>query len=155
WREDAERCERLHFMSVEKHPFSVADLSLVLRKHPELEPRPLLDAWPILTPGMHRLEFEQGRVVLTLLFADIAAIRELELSADAFYLDGFAPDRNPDMWSPALMRALSRLAAPGATAATWSVAGSVRDALERTGFLVEKRKGFGNKKEMLAARYRG
>src|SRR5262249_20068278 len=57
--------------------------------------------------------------------------------------------------SPALMRALSRLAAPGATAATWSVAGSVRNALERTGFLVEKRKGFGNKKEMLAARYRG
>ncbi|HEX2651686.1 MAG TPA: bifunctional tRNA (5-methylaminomethyl-2-thiouridine)(34)-methyltransferase MnmD/FAD-dependent 5-carboxymethylaminomethyl-2-thiouridine(34) oxidoreductase MnmC [Burkholderiales bacterium] len=151
WREDTARCDRLHFVSVEKHPFSVADLSSVLAKHPELEPQPLLDAWPMLTPGMHRLELEQGRVVLTLLFEDITAIRELGLSVDAFYLDGFAPDRNPDMWSPALMRALSRLATPGATAATWSVAASVRAALERTGFVVEKRKGFGNKKEMLLA----
>jgi tRNA 5-methylaminomethyl-2-thiouridine biosynthesis bifunctional protein len=102
---------------------------------------------------MHRLEFEQGRVVLTLLFADIAAIRELDLAADAFYLDGFAPDRNPEMWTPALMRALSRLAAPGATLATWSVAASVRTALERAGFTVEKRKGFGTKREMLSGRF--
>ena len=151
WREDAGRCDRLHFVSVEKHPFPVSDLSAVLKRYPELKPQLLLDAWPVLTAGMHRLELEEGRVVLSLLFADIAAIRELELSADAFYLDGFAPDRNPDMWSPALMRGLSRLAAPGATAATWSVASGVRSALERTGFVVEKRKGFGTKREMLSA----
>ena len=140
WRDDAQRCERLHFVAIEKHPFNAADL-----------PEPLKNSWPMLVPGMHRLEFEQGRVVLTLFFSDIAAVRELELGADAFYLDGFAPDRNPEMWSPQLMRALSRLAAPGATAATWSVASSVRQALERAGFGVEKRKGFGTKREMLAA----
>jgi tRNA 5-methylaminomethyl-2-thiouridine biosynthesis bifunctional protein len=90
-------------------------------------------------------------VVLTLFFADIKAVRELRLAADAFYLDGFAPAKNPDMWSHALMRALSRLAAPGATAATWSVAAEVRKALQETGFAVEKRPGFGGKREMLVA----
>jgi tRNA 5-methylaminomethyl-2-thiouridine biosynthesis bifunctional protein len=98
------------------------------------------------------VELDDGKVVLTLFFADIKVARDLRLSADAFYLDGFAPAKNPDMWSPQLMRALSRLAAPGATAATWSVASSVRGALEATGFAVEKRKGFGDKKEMLTAK---
>src|SRR5258706_2646279 len=152
WREDPKRCERLHFVSIEKHPFTVADLGLFYKNLPlvRTESEKLVAQYPMLVPGMHRLDF--GGVVLTLLFADIGAIRELDLAADAFYLDGFAPDRNPDMWSPALMRALSRLAAPGATAATWSVAASVRTALERTGFSVEKRKGFGSKREMLSAR---
>jgi tRNA 5-methylaminomethyl-2-thiouridine biosynthesis bifunctional protein len=81
--------------------------------------------------------------------------RDLRLAADAFYLDGFAPDRNPEMWSPQTLRSLARLAAPGATAATWSVAGGVRGALEATGFAVEKRPGFGTKREMLTAEYRG
>ena len=82
--------------------------------------------WPMLVPGGHRAELDDGNVVLTLFFADIKVARDLRLAADAFYLDGFAPAKNPDMWSPQLMRALSRLAAPGATAATWSVAAAVR-----------------------------
>jgi tRNA 5-methylaminomethyl-2-thiouridine biosynthesis bifunctional protein len=109
--------------------------------------------WPVLVPGAHRLEFDGGKVVLTLFFADIKVTRELRLAADAFYLDGFAPARNPDMWSPAIMRNLSRLAAPGATAATWSVSGEVRKALQETGFAVEKRPGFGGKREMLVAQH--
>jgi tRNA 5-methylaminomethyl-2-thiouridine biosynthesis bifunctional protein len=153
WRDDAQRCERLNFVSVEKHPLTASDLSAALKKYPELDPKPLLDFWPLLVPGMHRLAF--GGVVLTLLFADIAAVREFDLTANAFYLDGFAPDRNPDMWTPQLMRSLARLAAPGATAATWSVAAGVRQSLERTGFEVEKTKGFGSKREMLFCRYTG
>jgi tRNA 5-methylaminomethyl-2-thiouridine biosynthesis bifunctional protein len=78
-------------------------------------------------------------------------LRDLRLAADAIYLDGFSPAKNAEMWSPAMLRSVSRLAAPGATAATWSVAGPVRRALDETGFAVEKRKGFGNKKEMLIA----
>src|SRR3989442_4094795 len=107
----------------------------------------------MLVPGAHRLELDAGRVVLTLLFSDIKLLRELRLAADAIYLDGFSPARNPDMWSHALLRAVSRLAAPGATAATWSVAAPVRAALESAGFAVEKAAGFGSKKEMLLARY--
>ncbi|HEY8249470.1 MAG TPA: FAD-dependent 5-carboxymethylaminomethyl-2-thiouridine(34) oxidoreductase MnmC [Burkholderiales bacterium] len=152
WRRDPARSERLHFVSVEKHPFGLADLQAAHAAYPEVrdEAAELHARWPLLTPGMHRLEF--GNAVLTLLFADIKALRDLRLAADAIYLDGFSPARNGDMWSPAVLRAISRLAAPGATAATWSVAGAVRHALEETGFAVEKRPGFGNKKEMLVAR---
>jgi tRNA 5-methylaminomethyl-2-thiouridine biosynthesis bifunctional protein len=157
WLEDPRRCERLHFVSVEKHPFALADLRELHARYPEVEPQSaeLHARWPMLVPGAHRLEFERGRVVLTLLFADAQALRGLRLGADAIYLDGFAPAKNPEMWTPALMRSIARLAAPGATAATWSVAGEVRRALEAAGFAAEKRAGFGDKKEMLEARYRG
>src|SRR5204862_6623630 len=79
-------------------------------------------------------------------------LRDLRLAADAVYLDGFAPARNPQMWTHQAMRAVSRLAAQDATVATWSVAGAVREALEATGFAVEKRAGFGGKRQMLTAR---
>jgi tRNA 5-methylaminomethyl-2-thiouridine biosynthesis bifunctional protein len=155
WREDPARCERLHFVSVEKHPFSVADLSLLWERNPELKEhsRELITRWPMLVPGMHRVEFEGGKVVLTLYFGDAAdGLPQLALAADAFFLDGFAPAKNPDMWAPALLRHLGRLAAPGATLATWSVAAAVREALQGAGFAVEKRPGFGGKRGMLAGR---
>jgi len=153
WRRDPARCARLHFVAVEKHPFSLQDLRSLHERYPELgrEAAELHSVWPMLVPGGHRAELEGGKVVLTLFFADIKIARDLRLSADAFYLDGFAPAKNPDMWSPQLLRSLSRLAAPGATAATWSVASSVRSALEATGFSVDKRAGFGHKREMLVA----
>jgi tRNA 5-methylaminomethyl-2-thiouridine biosynthesis bifunctional protein len=155
WRRDPQRCARLHFVSIEKHPFALADVKVLYRKYPELrtEAAALEAKWPMLVPGAQRIEFDGGKVVLTLFLAHVKVARELRLAADAFYLDGFAPAKNPDMWSPALMRALARLAAPSATAATWSVAASVRHALEETGFAVEKRPGFGDKKEMLVAHY--
>src|SRR5439155_5188215 len=84
---------------------------------------------------------------------DVKVLRDLRLAADAIYFDGFAPAKNPEMWSHQTLRAISRLAAPGATAATWSVAASVRAALEETGFEVRKLPGFGFKKEMLSASY--
>jgi tRNA 5-methylaminomethyl-2-thiouridine biosynthesis bifunctional protein len=149
WRRDPNRCARLHYVAIEKHPFSLPDLRTLHARYPEFEREAaeLHSVWPMLVPGAHRVEFRG--VVLTLFFADIKVARDLRLAADAFYLDGFAPAKNPDMWSPQLMRSLSRRAAPGATAATWSVAAPVRAALEATGFAVEKRLGFGHKKEML------
>jgi tRNA 5-methylaminomethyl-2-thiouridine biosynthesis bifunctional protein len=151
WRRDPNRCARLHYVAIEKHPFSLHDLRTLHARYPEFEREAaeLHSVWPMLVPGAHRVEFRG--VVLTLFFADIKVARDLRLAADAFYLDGFAPAKNPDMWSPQLMRSLSRLAAPGATAATWSVATPVRSALEATGFAVEKRAGFGHKREMLVA----
>lgn len=145
WRADPQRCGTLHFVSVEKHPFRAADMPAALRT-----------AWPMLVPGVHRLRFDEGRVVLTLIFADIAdALPQLRLSADAFFLDGFSPARNPEMWTRPVLKRLARLAAPGATAATWSVAGEVRTALGEAGFETEKRPGFAGKREMLCARYAG
>ncbi|MGH8739079.1 MAG: tRNA (5-methylaminomethyl-2-thiouridine)(34)-methyltransferase MnmD, partial [Burkholderiales bacterium] len=156
WRDDPGRCARLHFVSIEKHPFASADLERLHARYPEFAQvaAALRTAWPPLVPGMHRLEFEAERVVLTLAFADAAhALRELRLGADAIYLDGFAPAKNPAMWSVAAIKALARLAAPGATAATWSAATPVRAALTAAGFEVQERPGFAAKREMLAAHH--
>ncbi|MEX2241014.1 MAG: bifunctional tRNA (5-methylaminomethyl-2-thiouridine)(34)-methyltransferase MnmD/FAD-dependent 5-carboxymethylaminomethyl-2-thiouridine(34) oxidoreductase MnmC [Burkholderiales bacterium] len=156
WREDPARSARLHYVSVEKHPFTAQDLSVLHAPHAAFAPlsEELRSAWPLLVPGMHRLEFENGRVVLTLGFGDAAElVPQLRLAADAVFLDGFAPAKNPDMWSPALLKSIARLAAPGATAATWSVAAPVREGLRAAGFVAEKRRGYARKSEMLVAHF--
>jgi tRNA 5-methylaminomethyl-2-thiouridine biosynthesis bifunctional protein len=155
WQEDPQRCERLHFASFEKHPFTRHDLEQLHARYPALAAHAaaLHAAWPILVPAVHRLEFESGRVVLTLAFADVQeALRDFRLAANAVYLDGFAPQKNSQMWTPAVMKSVARLCAADATAATWSAASAVRDALLEAGFEVEKKAGFARKREMLCAR---
>jgi tRNA 5-methylaminomethyl-2-thiouridine biosynthesis bifunctional protein len=155
WRDDPNRCARLHFISIEKHPLTAADLQ---RAHaasplPELAAA-LVRAWPPLTPNLHRLAFDDGRIELLLALGDVAAwLPEIVASADAFFLDGFAPDRNPAMWQPRIFKALARLAAPGATAATWSAASVVRAGLAAAGFEVGSAPGSGGKREITLARY--
>ena len=151
WKADPARPRRLHYVAIEKHPFALADLRALHEAYPEVreEAAALHAAWPVLVSGTHRLEL--GDVVLTLALADVSILRDLRLQADAVYLDGFAPVKNPEMWTHPVMRALSRATADGATVATWSVAASVREALEATGFATEKRSGFGGKREMLVA----
>ncbi len=155
WRNDPRRCERLHFVSCELHPFGRDNLARLHERWPELAApaAELRASWPELTPGMHRLHFDNDQVTLTLYLGDaVEGIESLAARADAFYLDGFAPGRNPRMWSARLLHSLSRLAAPGATLATWSVAGEVREGLRRAGFETEKTPGFGSKREMLRGR---
>jgi tRNA 5-methylaminomethyl-2-thiouridine biosynthesis bifunctional protein len=156
WRADPARPLRLHFVSVEKHPFTREDLAMLHGRHPEFAPlaAELQAAWPLPLPGLHRLHFEDGGVTLTLAFGDVADILpQLRLAADAFYLDGFAPDRNAQMWTPAVMKALARLARPGATLATYTTARAVRDALAAAEFAPELRPGFARKRQMLAAHF--
>ena len=132
WREDPARCDRLHFISIEKHPFNADDLARAHARWPELNglATRLREHWPALTPGMHRLWLEDGRVALTLVFGDASrALEQLSARADAFYLDGFSPARNPALWSARLCHQLAAIANPGATLATWSVAGEVRRQL--------------------------
>jgi tRNA 5-methylaminomethyl-2-thiouridine biosynthesis bifunctional protein len=153
---DARAPRRMHYVSVEKHPFPKRDLVTALARHPELSPLAdeFLAAWPLLLPGFHRLHLARGRVTLTLLLGDAQALlAQLDARVDAFYLDGFAPEKNPEMWSSAIAKELGRLAAPGATFATWTVASAVRAALAGAGFSVEKRAGFGSKREMLAGSF--
>ncbi len=132
WRDDPQRCRRLHFISLEKFPLTVGDLARCQQAWPEFAElaKQLQASWPVLAPGMHRLYFDNGRVILTLVFGDATqCLRAIDASVDAFYLDGFSPAKNPDLWSPYFCKGLTRLAAPGATLATWSVAGNVRRAL--------------------------
>jgi tRNA 5-methylaminomethyl-2-thiouridine biosynthesis bifunctional protein len=155
WRNDPQRCRTLRFISLEKHPFAAADLAIAHAAWPEFaELSVLLRArWPMPVAGEHRIALDGGGVDLRLVFADaVDALPGLDAAVDAFYLDGFSPARNPDLWSPALCRELTRLAKPGATLATWSVAGGVRRALSEAGFAVEKRPGFAGKRQMLAGR---
>jgi tRNA 5-methylaminomethyl-2-thiouridine biosynthesis bifunctional protein len=103
---------------------------------------------------MHLLDLDGGRVRLLLAFGDIAQVLpDLVLQADAFYLDGVAPDRNPAMWDARLLRTLARLAAPQATAATWSVAGALRQGLAAAGFVVDQAPGDGGQRQMTVARF--
>jgi tRNA 5-methylaminomethyl-2-thiouridine biosynthesis bifunctional protein len=87
---------------------------------------------------------------LTLVFSDAAdALPGLRLRADAFYLDGFAPAKNPEIWTPAIFESLACLASDGATFATYTSAGSVKRALLQAGFQYRKAPGFGWKRAML------
>lgn len=154
WRDDPARPRRLHFVSIEKHPVEPNLLT-------ELAPAELRDLaqrlaarWPPAMPGLHRLQFDDEHVVLTLALGDAPALLpELVLGADAVYLDGFAPDRNPQMWEPALLKAIGRAARPEATLSTWCTARDVRDGLVAAGFDVELRPGFAHKRQMLVARF--
>jgi tRNA 5-methylaminomethyl-2-thiouridine biosynthesis bifunctional protein len=156
WANDPNHCRELHFISVEKHPFAARDLALAHAVWPEFAEisEKLRRHWPALVPGEHQLEFAGGRLILSLIFGDaVEVLPELDATADAFYLDGFSPARNPELWSPEVCRSLGERAAPGATLATWSVAGSVRQTLSSARFVVEKRPGFASKRQMLVGRY--
>ena len=103
WRSDPQRPRLLHYASIEAWPVDADDLLRGAAGHPELEPlaQALAAQWHGLTPGFHRLAFEGGRVLLTLCVGDIAAmLREQAFRADSVFLDGFSPERNPQMWSP-------------------------------------------------------
>ena len=156
WHEDGLRPARLHVVSFEAHPFARADLqrALLPRLPAELQAlaRRLIEAWPPLLPGLHRLEFEGGAVTLTLAFGKIEKLaRQVDARVDAYFLDGFAPRKNPEMWTPRLFGQMVRMANPGATAASWCCAGSVRRDLAAAGFLVSRVPGFGRKREMMTA----
>lgn len=155
WRNDAARCERLHFISTELHPFQRDDLARLHARWPELAElaAQLQAVWPPLTPGFHHLLLDGGKVMLTLLFGDAnLTLPQLVGRADAIYLDGFAPQKNPQLWSSELLQQLTQHAAPGATLASWCVAGHVRSALQAQGWQVAKAPGFARKRHMLRAR---
>jgi tRNA 5-methylaminomethyl-2-thiouridine biosynthesis bifunctional protein len=152
WREDPQRCGRLVFVSVEKHPLRREDLARAHAAQPLAAA--LIERWPPLTSGLHALDFDGGRVQLLLGLGDARdLLREMVLQADAFYLDGFAPSRNPALWDEYLLKGLARHAAPGATAATWSISRPMRRALTAAGFEVGLAPGFADKPEMTVARF--
>lgn len=145
WRDDAQRCGRLHVLSFEAHPFSRADLAAALRDLPfdmQGMAHQLIGAWPALLPGVHRLEFEAGRLTLTLFFGDIQrTARETQAGVDAFFLDGFDPAINPGMWSSSVFGQLVRIARPAASAATWCTQADLRRTLRDAGFVVSEAPG--------------
>lgn len=153
WLETAGAAGRcLHYCAVERHPLRAADLGRALARFPGLGAASgaLLARYPPLLPGFHRLELFGGRVRLTLAFMDIDEwLSEVSLQADAWFLDGFAPARNPRMWSLSVLQVIGRNTAAGGTFATFTAAAAVRRGLTEAGFEVEKAPGFAGKREML------
>jgi tRNA 5-methylaminomethyl-2-thiouridine biosynthesis bifunctional protein len=152
WRDDPQACRRLHYLAIEKHPFQAGDLATIHAAWPEFAElaTELRAHWPILTPGFHRIEFAEGRLILTLLLGEAAQMLDkLQARVDAFYLDGFAPGKNPDLWSPKVLRQIGRRASRDATVSTWSTAATVKTGLKDAGFNLTKAPGFASKREML------
>jgi len=149
---------RLHFVSVEKYPLRQDDLQRALALWPELHPYAdaLVAQYVALHPGFQRLVFADGRVILTLLVGDARELLpQLDARIDAWFLDGFAPARNPEMWAPELFGELARLSAPGATFGTFTSAGVVRRGLKEVGFTVKRVPGQGKKWEVLKGQFEG
>lgn len=158
WRRTAPADARLHVISVEGYPLGVDGLAKAHAAFPELADLAwaLRAAWPRRVPGLHRLRLDGGRVCLTLLFGPVLPmLRHTEGRVDAWFLDGFAPKRNPEMWSDEVFAEVARLSAPGARLATFTAAGTVRRGLTAQGFTMEKRPGFADKRESLVGRYEG
>ncbi len=154
--EPAGSAGELRYIEIEKHPLARCDQERALRPWPELAPltAELLAAMPENPSGSPRIAFDGGGVELELRFEALeAALTALEQRAeggvDAWYLHGFAPERNPEMWTPLLFRTMGALTRPGGTCATFTVAALVRAGLRDAGFEVTRAAGFGPKREML------
>ena len=149
---------RLHFVSVEKYPLSHADLQRALALWPELKPlaEQLLAQYIAIHQGFQRLVLDNGRVTLTLLIGDaLEQLPQLDAQIDAWFLDGFAPAKNPDMWTAELFAELARLAAPGSTISTFTSTGWVRRLINAAGFKMKRTPGIGHKWEILRGEFLG
>lgn len=158
WRRTADPGAQLHIFSVEAHPLTRPDAERALSRWPEIAEaaQTLTARWPGRARGLHRVELPDFRATLDLAVMDATeALTGWEGQADAWFLDGFAPALNPGMWTEDLMALVARRSSPGARAATFTVAGSVRRGLQAAGFDVDKRSGFGRKRERLEARLPG
>jgi tRNA 5-methylaminomethyl-2-thiouridine biosynthesis bifunctional protein len=154
WKQTRPPGARLHIFSLEAHPMAREDAARALAHWPEIAEaaEALLAAWPGRAKGFHRLDLPGFDAVLDLAVADAAeALSQWTGRADAWFLDGFAPAANPAMWSDEVLTLVAARSAPGACAATFTVAGAVRRGLAAAGFDVSKQPGFGRKRERLEA----
>lgn len=154
WRREKPANGKLHIFSIEAHPLEREEASRILAHWPELgdAAQVLLDHWPGRARGFHRVDLPGFDAVLDLAVMDVVeALKAWDGAADAWFLDGFSPALNPAMWRDEVLAAVAARSAPGARAATFTVAGAVRRGLQAAGFEIAKRPGFGRKRERLEA----
>ncbi|RFC33473.1 MAG: tRNA 5-methylaminomethyl-2-thiouridine biosynthesis bifunctional protein [Candidatus Nitrotoga sp. SPKER] len=142
----------LDFFSVEKYPLDEKELADVLALWPMLQQYAdeLLDRWHRRVPGWNRWNFAGGKIRLTLVIGDVVeTVPEICGGISAWFLDGFSPARNPEMWTQPVFESIVKVSQPGASFATYTCAGGVRRGLQQAGFQVSKSSGFGRKRAML------
>jgi tRNA 5-methylaminomethyl-2-thiouridine biosynthesis bifunctional protein len=158
WRTAKPAGGRLSIFSVEAYPLSRDEAQRALSAWPELADLAALltRRWPRLAPGFHRIDLPELDATLDLAIGEaLWGVQAWSGAADAWFLDGFAPAKNPDMWRQEVLQAIAARSAPGARLATFTVAGGVRRGLQAAGFEVDKRPGHGAKRERLEARLSG
>lgn len=147
---------QLHFISFEGFPLDAADADKALRRWPELDEfrHRLIENWPVRMRGVQRIVWPDAGITLTLHIDEISkALPASSFKADAWFLDGFSPAKNSDMWSEAVYPLIAERSALGAVIGTYTVAGHVRRGLAAAGFEVSKQPGFARKRERLEAIY--
>ncbi len=143
---------QLTYISVEKYPLTAKSLEEAHQTFPEIleQSNELCHAWPPAAEGLHEINFGGGKVKLLLLFGDAStAFSEIHASVDAWFLDGFAPAKNPEMWTDVLFDQIDRLSHQYTSFATFTAAGFVKRALIARGFDVQKTRGYGRKRDRL------
>jgi tRNA 5-methylaminomethyl-2-thiouridine biosynthesis bifunctional protein len=146
----------LQFISIERHPLTVDDFIKANRYWFVFEQmvNELASTYTQLNDGLNKLSCCNNRIQLALWIGDISdLLPQIQITADAWFLDGFAPSKNSEMWSATLFQAIARLSQPNTTFATFTSAGEVRRHLQAAGFNVRKAAGFGKKREMLHGIY--
>lgn len=141
---------RLRFASFEAFPMAAADMEKALGIWPDLgtDAATLVDGW---AGGQRQIAFDCAD--LEVIVGDArTTLPAWESRADAWFLDGFSPARNPEMWEPDLLAEVARHARPGATLATYSAAGHVRRSLADAGFTITRTPGFRGKRHMTRGR---
>ncbi len=152
WLDTQQNDSQLFYISIEKYPLSKPDLQQALSAWPQFAEYcdELLRYYPAAIPGFHRISLFNHRVNLLLLLGDVETmLQQLHAKVDAWYLDGFAPAKNPDMWTDRVFAEMARLSKSDATFSSFTAAGHVRRGLVAQGFKVAKAKGFANKREMI------
>ncbi|MBI3187692.1 MAG: bifunctional tRNA (5-methylaminomethyl-2-thiouridine)(34)-methyltransferase MnmD/FAD-dependent 5-carboxymethylaminomethyl-2-thiouridine(34) oxidoreductase MnmC [Gammaproteobacteria bacterium] len=152
WLKTAKPGATLYYFSAEKHPLHKTDLQRAMSAWPDFSALSgeILQHWPVAIEGYHFLELFQRRVVLVLMLGDaIEMLRQMTSKVDVWYLDGFAPARNPDMWTSGLLCEMARSSYEQTTFSTYTAAGDVRRGLQAAGFTVKKVQGFALKRDML------
>jgi tRNA 5-methylaminomethyl-2-thiouridine biosynthesis bifunctional protein len=151
-------CQHLYFISTEKFPIPLAELQQAIKCYPELteEAHAFYEQYPLPLFGCHRLNFPN--VTCDIWIGDINDTLPLIYApkhglVDTWYLDGFAPSKNPEMWQPELFANITRISKQGASLATFTAASFVRRNLQDAGFIIKKVPGFGQKREMITATF--
>lgn len=146
----------LHYITTEIAPLDSEVIKEVLSPYQDLSGLvdEMLAILPPRWPGRHRRHLFGGRVVVDFLYGDsLEMIQSSNFKADAWFLDGFAPSVNPDMWQDGLFEALASHSAPQATLASFTAAGHVRRGLEASGFTIHRLPGFGHKRHRITGQF--
>lgn len=153
WRSERASGQQLEFVSFEAYPLRAGDIARALAAWPDLNSlvAEFLSHWPVEPAESSAIEVDLDcQTRLRLIVGDVrTTMAQMAGEVDAWYLDGFAPSRNPQMWEAGLLKAVRDRTAPTGTFATYSAAGWVRRNLAAAGFQVEKVPGYGSKREML------